>query len=108
MQAIGVRRLKIIDPGPGIESDRVDYQSIALVMADRFTVPGWLRRGGMFRIEINTAHLMVGLPDHEDFFWRLDKVDRLHRIEQETRNSSGPAARLRRESGLSGQNLFLA
>src|SRR5690349_5779298 len=79
----------------GGHSDGVhDQRVVALVMADGFAKG--LRRGirRMFVGEINTTHHVVALPDHPDFFWRLNEINRLRWIEILPGNTAWPAASL--------------
>ena len=39
VELVGMRRAEIVDSRPVIQADRVDYQRVAFVMADRLTVP---------------------------------------------------------------------
>src|ERR1017187_9975626 len=62
----------------------------------------------MYLVQIDVAHHMVFLRDHEDLFRTLDNVDRLHRIEQEGGYPDRPTAHLARVTGLSGKYLLVA
>jgi hypothetical protein len=43
MKFIAVGRAEIVDKGPRVLSDSIDDQPLALIMSDRFSVPGWFR-----------------------------------------------------------------
>src|SRR5438067_8955266 len=82
----------------GRHPDRIDDQRVtAFVMADGFAK--WLRHrvGRMLVPEVNAADHVVALPDHPDFFWRLNEPRWLGGIQVLARYAAGPAARLRRE-----------
>src|SRR2546421_2000584 len=51
----------------------------------------------MLPVKKDAAHNMIALPDHPDFLRRLDEIDRLKRIQQLSRHTTRPAARLRGE-----------
>ena len=57
--------------------------------------------------QIDSAHLMVRLPDHDHFFRTLDEKDRLNRIERKAWNADRPAARRPAEPRLSGEDAFI-
>ena len=56
----------------------------------------------MRRIQVHVPDLVIALPDHQHFFGRLNEIDRLLRIEQESRRAVWPAACLAGESRFPG------
>src|SRR5258706_13739968 len=67
VQLLGVRRAVIVDKALGGESDGVYHERIALVMPDRFSVPGRFRIRRMRHVEMDAPHLMVALRDDHAF-----------------------------------------
>src|SRR5579864_8737617 len=47
MQLFGVRVPREVEPELIVESDRVNDQTVSLVLADRFAIPSWIRIRGM-------------------------------------------------------------
>ena len=78
-----------------METDGIDDQFIPLKMTDGFAVIGRSRMPGMQNIHIDVPDLRVGLADQQDFFCRLQDVDRLKpgAVHQEFRNARRPATR---------------
>jgi hypothetical protein len=66
MQFRPVRRAEIVDEGKPVLADGVHDQHIALVMADRFSVPGGFRVGRMRHVHVDMADRMIGFRDHDD------------------------------------------
>src|SRR5258706_12028674 len=94
VELVAVWRAVIVDPGLIVHADGVDDQSIALIMADRFSVPGRFYRFGMRHIEIDMPRLVVHLRDEQHLFRALHDIKRLGGIEQEGGNAHAPTADL--------------
>src|SRR5439155_15845363 len=62
----------------------------------------------MRHVQENAPRLIAFLPDHGDFFRRLNEIDRLHAMEQKAGYADRPAARLPGESGASGEDALVA
>src|SRR5262249_51085141 len=104
MQLFGVRSLVTFDERLGVETDGVDDQRVALVVANRFSVPRRLDVRRMLVGEIDVADLVIGLPDHQDFLWPLHEEERMNAVQNETRNADRPTRRLRGKAALAGTN----
>src|SRR6266849_4664676 len=93
VQLVGMRRAVGIDECPVIEADRIDHKGVALIMADRFAVPGRFRICRMWHVEPDVA----GSPGEEqyDFLGRLDDMHEAG-VEMEGRNAGLPASRFAR------------
>src|SRR5258706_8736246 len=102
------RRQIAVDEGLVVQADGIDDERIAVVAADRFTVPGRLRIGRMRHVEIDMADLMVALPGHQNLSWALDDVNGLHAVEHEAWIPARPAALLRAKTGLAGEDIVVA
>ena len=96
MQLVRMRSFKIVDKGARRDSDGIDDQCIAFVMPDGFAEPRRRRMRAVRDIQIDVTDLVIRLPHHDDLFRRLDEINRLNRVEQESRRADRPAARLRK------------
>src|SRR5689334_22338455 len=82
----------IVHKSPLIDPDRVDHQSIALVVADGFAEPGGLRMRGMILVQEDVTYLMILCPDHHHFPGSLHEIDRCRRQDRKSRDTDRPAA----------------
>src|SRR5262249_37329468 len=104
MQLLGVRSLVAIDERLGVETDSVDDQRVALVVANRFSVPRRLDVQRMLVGEIDVADLVIGLPDHQDLLRPLHEEERMNAMQNDTRNTNRPTRRLRGKAAFAGTN----
>src|SRR6516162_10516257 len=87
MQLRGVRRAVGIDKRLVVHADRVDHERVAaLVMADRFAVPGRLEACTVGPVQIDAAHAVVGLLNDPDLLRLLHEIEP-PRIEQHRGNA---------------------
>src|SRR5437762_7990779 len=91
MKLIAVGRAEIVDEGPRVLSDGIDHQPLALVMADRFSVPGWFRIRRMWHVQVDVTHSLIALADRDHFLGRLNEENRLHNAVDSDGNSGRPA-----------------
>src|SRR6185312_6019774 len=77
-----------------VEADRIDDQSVALVMTDGFTVPRRGRVSGMLPVEIDMTDVRSALIKDRDLIGRLQKECRLEEI-QDVRHAGGVAGGFR-------------
>src|SRR5258706_15467442 len=89
------RRQIAVDEGLVVQADGIDDERIAVVAADRFTVPGRLRIGRMRHVEIDMADLKVPFPGPLNHSWVLKHVNELHSAVHESRKSTWPEAHMR-------------
>ena len=72
----GMGRAVIVDESLVVLTDRIDDQSVAFVMADRFAVPGRFRILRMRHIGIDVPDLLVALEDDQNLLRPLNEVER--------------------------------
>src|SRR5438105_2418424 len=77
MKLLGVRRAESVHPGPFIDSDGVDDQRIAFVMADGFAIPGRLDVLGMLVRQVDAANIIEACQYHHHFLRPLNEIHRL-------------------------------
>src|SRR5882672_9134950 len=99
MEFVAVWRAEIVDKGPRVQSDGIDHQPLALIMSDRFSVPGWFRIFRMRDVHVDMTHGLIALADRDHFLRRLDEENRLHNTVDSDGNSGRPAARSARIHG---------
>src|SRR5665213_153536 len=89
----------LVDESLRVLGDRIHDQSIALVMPNRFAVPGRLWIFRMRHIQIYMTYLVIARPNHQNFLWRLDEVGGRPRIQMKGACAGRPAARRTGEHG---------
>src|SRR6266567_261602 len=77
VKLLGVRRTESVHRRPFIESDRIDDQRIAFVVADGFAIPGWLDVLGMLVREVDVANVIEARQYHHHFLRSLNEIHRL-------------------------------
>ncbi len=109
VQIFGMRRPEPVHKSPVIESDGVDDERIALVVADGFAVPRCLHVFGMPVRQVNAADVIEACQYHHNFFRPLNEIERPgHWREQECGSADRPATRVWGESGRSGEDKLVA
>src|ERR1700675_1803323 len=78
MKFIAVGRAEIVDKGPRVLSDSISHQPLALIMSDRFSVPGWFRIRRMRHVHVDMTHHLIALADRGHLLRRLYEENRLH------------------------------
>jgi hypothetical protein len=64
-----------IESGPTFLADRVDYQCVALIMANGLALPGGRWARSMGHVHAYTADLMITEIQHSDFVALLYHLD---------------------------------
>src|SRR5438552_2460681 len=78
-------------------------------MTDGFAIPGRLEVRGVLVRQVDAANFLLAGQDHHHDLRRLDEIHRLgHGSEQESGNANRPATRVRRVSGLFGEDKLVA
>src|SRR5262249_43330571 len=92
VQLLAVRVTAEVEPELVVEANGIDDQRLALVVADRVTVPRRIRIVGVFAAvdEDLPVAVDVALEEHEDVRWRLQQA---HRIGRQARNAGRQAVR---------------
>ena len=106
VQLLGVRRAEMVDEGLGVLPDRIDDQRVALVMPDRFAVPGGFDFGRMGHVHIDMTDVRIFGRDDQDFLGRLDEIER-PAIQHENRSARRLAGGARRIGDLAFKDLVI-
>jgi hypothetical protein len=91
VQLVGMRGAIIVDEGLVVEANGIDDERIAVVVADRLSVPGEFRIGGMRRVQPDMPRFRVPGEDHRDFRGRLQDEQGAPEQQVEARNAGSPA-----------------
>src|SRR5258706_12115506 len=97
----------IVDESLVVEADGIDDERIALVMANRFSVPGGFWIGGMRRIQPDMPLFIVPRKDHRDLPRRLQDEQSAPEQHIEARTPARLAGGTRREGELAGEHLVI-
>src|SRR3984893_8134586 len=100
VQLAGMRRAIIVEERLVVEGDGIDDERIALVMADRFSVPRGVRICRMRRIQQDMSRFGVPGEDHRDLASRLHDEQSPPEQQVEPRNAGSLAGGTRREGEL--------
>src|SRR3981081_486022 len=102
-----MRRAVIVEKSLVVEADSIDDERIALVMADRFSVPGGFWIDGVRGIQPDVPLFIVSRKDHRDLPRRLQDEQSTPEQHVEARNAARLAGGTRREGELPGEHFVI-
>src|SRR5262245_38172124 len=73
VELLGMRRAPVVDGRLAVQSDGIDDERVAFIVADGFAVPGRLGIRRVLAVHIDAPHGVVALPDQIDHVLRLDE-----------------------------------